>query len=94
MLLVTSMIAAGTGDTGTMVSRLDRAYEARDGDRELRGVLRGLLEDLADSFAAIGERSEAAKRFRWIRQLAVEEGAPAAALERIDARLRQLGQSG
>lgn len=90
MLLVTSMIAAGSGETDLMVSRLDRAYEARDGDRELRGVLRGLLQDLGESFAAIGERGEAAKRFRWIRQLAVEEGAPASALERIDARLRTL----
>ncbi|MEM1247984.1 MAG: tetratricopeptide repeat protein [Acidobacteriota bacterium] len=90
MLLVTSMIAAGSGDTGTMVTRLDRAFEARDGDRELRGVLRGLLQDLADSFAAIGERAEAKKRLRWVRQLAVEEGAPSTALQQIDARLRQL----
>ncbi len=90
MLLVRSMLAAQSGDTVTMVRSLDRAYEARESDPELRALLRGLLQDLAESFGAIGEFGEAAQRVRWLREMAVEEGAPSAAVAQLDRRLEAL----
>ena len=92
MLLVSSMLAAQSGNTVSMVERLDRAFIARTSDSDLRRLLRGLLDDLADSFVAIGEFGPAAERVRWLLELAVEEGAPETAQEQLKRRLSALEQ--
>jgi tetratricopeptide (TPR) repeat protein len=87
MLLVVALVSAQGGEVATMIAHLDRAYEARTADQQLRRLLRQLLLDLVDSFAAVGNRREAASRLEQVIELAREDGEPESALAELRRRL-------
>jgi tetratricopeptide (TPR) repeat protein len=90
MLLILTLIAAERGDVAAMVESLDRAYSARDDDPQLRRLLRQLLLDLADSFAAVGQRREAAARVEQALVVAREDGESPAVLAELEQRAERL----
>ena len=90
MQLVLAVVAAERNQVGDLIERLDRAYEARNSDRELRGLLAGLLDSLAGAFADAGQRDEAARYVERLLHLAAEDGAPQSTLDSYRRRLTQL----
>ncbi len=90
MLLVLAVVAAERNQVGELIERLDRAYETRTNDRELRGLLAGLLDSLAGAFADAGQKAESASYVERLLQLATEDGAPEGVLEGYRRRLSQL----
>lgn len=90
MLLLATMLAGERGDVGTMVEMLDRAWQARSGESELRQVLGGVLRDVAEAFADAGQSAEAATWFERVVQLAVEDRAPESVVSGYRARLEEL----
>ena len=90
MLLIVALVAAERGDASTMLAHLDRAFAARNDDPELRLLLRRLLLDVADSFAEIGQRREAAARLEQALTLAREDGEAAPVLDELRRRIELL----
>jgi tetratricopeptide (TPR) repeat protein len=87
MLLIVALVSAQRGEVEAMIAHLDRAYEARTADPQLRRLLRQLLLDLVDSFAAVGNRREAASRLEQAITLAREDGDPESAVAGLRRRL-------
>jgi tetratricopeptide (TPR) repeat protein len=89
MLLIVALVAAERGDVATMIAHLDRAYAARNADPQLRRLLRQLLLDVADSFAAVGQRREATARLEQAIALAREDGETEGALADLRRRFER-----
>jgi tetratricopeptide (TPR) repeat protein len=89
MLLIATLVAAERGDVTTMVAYLDRAYSHRTADPQLRRLLRQVLIDLAESFAAVGDRKEASERLEQAIVLAREDGEPEGAITELLRRLER-----
>jgi tetratricopeptide (TPR) repeat protein len=90
MLLVAAMAEARSGDVERAIEQVDRAWEARTGDPELRGLLRRLLVDFGESFVAIGARQEGLRRLERALALDREDGASGAATAQLERRIELL----
>jgi hypothetical protein len=84
------MAAASRGDVEAVTAHLDRAYAIGTTDRELRGVMRSLLEEMAAALEDVGRNSDAARRWEQVLRLAEAEGAPAQAKAELRARIDRL----
>jgi tetratricopeptide (TPR) repeat protein len=91
MLLIVALAAAERGDVATLVAHLDRAFEARTADPDLRRLLRQVLLDVASSFQAVGSRRQAALRLEQAIMLAREDGEPESVLAELRRRLEPSG---
>ncbi len=85
-----SMAAAQRGDVGAVTTHLDTAYALGTADRELRSVMRTLLQELAGALEDAGLRTDAARRWEQALALAERDGAPAAERAAIAARIQKL----
>jgi predicted Zn-dependent protease len=90
MLLVASMAAAQSGDVAAAVERVDRAFQARTGDPELRGLLRRMLIDFGESFVAIGRRDDGVERLERALELDRESGISSPATRALEQRIEAL----
>jgi tetratricopeptide (TPR) repeat protein len=90
MLLIVALCAGERGDAPVMLAHLDRAFAARNADPQLRRLLRQLLMDVADSFAAVGQRREAAARLDQALVLSREDGEAAGVLDELGRRIANL----
>jgi tetratricopeptide (TPR) repeat protein len=88
--LLLSMAAAQRGDIAAVTSHLDRAYANGSNDRELRAVMRTLLEELAGALEDVGQRADAAHRWEQVLRLMQLDGASAAERASIEARIEKL----
>ncbi len=89
-----SMAAAQRGDVAAVTTHLDRAYALGSADREVRGVMRTLLQELAGALEDTGLRADAARRWEQALRLAEQDGAPAAERAEIEARIQRLRSGG
>ena len=90
MLLVSAMAGAQTGDIGMAVQQVDRAFEARTGDPELRDLLRRMLVDFGESFLAVGRREEGLERLERALALDRESGLLSPSTRELERRIREL----
>ncbi|HVS15397.1 MAG TPA: tetratricopeptide repeat protein [Thermoanaerobaculia bacterium] len=94
MLLVAGMAEARSGDVVSAVEQIDRAWEARTGDSELRSLLRRLLIDFGESFVAIGARQEGLRRLERALVLDREDAAAGGEAARLERRIAELRAEG
>jgi tetratricopeptide (TPR) repeat protein len=88
--LLLSMAAAQRGDVEAVTSHLDRAYANGASDRELRPVMRTLLQELAGALEDVGQRTDAARRWEQVLHLMRLDGASAEERAPVEARIKSL----
>jgi tetratricopeptide (TPR) repeat protein len=91
--LLMSMTAAQRGDVAAVTTHLDRAYALGTEDRELRGVMRTLLRELAGALEDVGRTADAARRWEQALRLAEQDGAPQSERAEMTARIERLRRS-
>lgn len=86
MLMIVGMVAAERGEIAEMIDSLDRAFEARTESSPLRGLMMEMYADLADSFAAIGDFTQAARRMSQALEVAEEMAQPRSTIADLQRR--------